>query len=77
MTDRLKGCFVAFDRDIREDDAETLINAIRCLRCVLSVETHVTDLGDWNARERVRLELWEKVRDVFFPERATEKRSNG
>ncbi len=67
MTDRLKGCFVAFDRDIREDDAEGILNAIRHLRGVAAVEKHVSDLGDWNARERVRHELWDQIRDVFWP----------
>jgi hypothetical protein len=42
MTDRLKGIYVAFDEDIRDDDAEPIIQAIRQIRHVLSVTPHVT-----------------------------------
>ncbi len=69
MTDRLKGCFVAFESDIREDDAESLINAIKHLRGVAAVNVDVADVEDWNARERVKHELWLKVYGAFFPER--------
>jgi hypothetical protein len=69
MTDSIKGCFIAFDHDIREDDVEPLINAIRCLKGVQSVEQHVADVEDWHARERVKGELWMKVYEAFFPER--------
>ena len=72
MTDRLKGVFVAFDEDIRVDDAEALINAIRCLRHVAAVEEHVTNLEDWNARVRIRHELWRQVHGVFFPTQETD-----
>jgi hypothetical protein len=61
MTDRLKGAWVAFDADIREDDAEALIEAIKQLRHVQAVEPSVSDPEDWMARERVRRELGEKL----------------
>jgi hypothetical protein len=32
MSDRLKGCIVSFDHDIREDDAEFYLNAIRAIK---------------------------------------------
>lgn len=61
MTTCIKGFWVALERDIREDDAEPLINAVKCLRGVQAVT--VTEAGheDWMARERVRLELSEKL----------------
>ena len=61
MTDRLKGCWVAFDRDIREDDAEQLIQVIRCLKGVLAVETSVTTFDDYSARVRVKRQILDKV----------------
>ena len=38
MTDRHAGYIVTLDRDIREDDAESTIAALRQIRGVLSVE---------------------------------------
>lgn len=66
MTDRIKGVFVAFERDIREDDVE-LIEAIKCLRGVIAVESHVANSDDWMARERIRRELGEKIWEVLYP----------
>jgi hypothetical protein len=65
MTDRLKGCWVAFSEDIRVDDAEGLLNAIRYLHGVESVEGSVSTPDDWMARERVRHELIRQLRDVL------------
>lgn len=67
MTDRIKGCWVAFDRDIRVDDAESLLSAIRQLRGVQSVGTHLATPDDYMNRERVRLELEEKILAVLRP----------
>ena len=43
MTDRHAGYIVTLDHDIREDDAETIINAIRALKFVATVEPVVSD----------------------------------
>lgn len=65
MTDRIKGVTVCFDRDIREDDAECLINAIKMIKGVASVESHVRDHNDWLARERVKSELKKSLYDTI------------
>lgn len=67
MTARIKGCWVAFERDVREDDAESLIGAIRQLRGVLAVEASVAEPADWIATERIRRELSEKLWAVLHP----------
>lgn len=67
MTDRLKGVWVAFDRDIRVDDAEATISAIKQIRGVLAVEPSVASLDDWIAQQRVRRELGDKLWDVLYP----------
>jgi hypothetical protein len=69
MTDRLNGVWVAFEKDIREDDAETTINAIRQIRGVLVVEKHVADPMAWIGEERVRQELGKKIFEILFPGR--------
>lgn len=68
MTDRLNGVFVVFDRDFRVDDAEPLINAIKQLRGVASVEWNVTDPADVVATVRARYELGEKLMKALYPE---------
>ena len=67
MTDRYHAFTVVLERDIRSDDAEAVINAIRQLRHVLSVEPHVVDVEDWAARERVRRELGQKLWEILYP----------
>jgi len=57
MTDRLKGVVVTFDHDIREDDAEGILNAIRHIKGVASVQPEVANLEDHMARVRVRGEM--------------------
>lgn len=67
MTDRFNSLTVVLDRDIREDDAEALLNAIRQLRGVLSVTGNVSDVGSHIAEERVRRELGDKLWEVLYP----------
>ncbi len=69
MTDRLKGVWVSFDRDIRTDDVEPLIEAIKCLRGVSDVKASVADSSDWMNRDRIRNELSEKIWEVLHPKR--------
>jgi hypothetical protein len=57
MTDRIHALTVVLEHDMRDDDVEGLIQAIRWLRGVLSVDLHVTDISDHTARERARTEL--------------------
>ena len=61
MTDRLKGCIVVFEREIRDDDAEEILNAIRALRKVLKVEPLIMHGNDYHAREMAKHELRQKL----------------
>ena len=61
MTDRLKGVLVTFDRDIREDDAEHILNAIRMVRGVQDVSPLVADHVDHLARVRIDAEWRERI----------------
>ena len=42
MTDRIHGCVVYFDRDIREDEVAPILDAIRHIRGVAVVSTNDT-----------------------------------
>lgn len=67
MTDRVKGLYVSLDRDIRDDDVESVMNAIRMVKCVSDVthENLVTDPADYFARDRIRGELMDVCYTVF------------
>ena len=65
MTDRLKGCTVAFEQDIRVDDATALLDAIRMLRGVVGVIGSTASSTDYLNRARIRQELADKLFKVL------------
>lgn len=65
MTDRIHALTVILDGDYRDDDVQTIVQAIQMIRGVSDVTTHVTDLQDHAARERVKTELREKLFDLL------------
>jgi hypothetical protein len=65
VSDRLKGCWVSFERDMRAEDAEAILDAIRALRGVAAAEVSVADHADWMARQRVKHEIGEKLRALY------------
>lgn len=69
MTDRYNTLTVALDRDIREDDAEHLIAAIKMLKGVLAVEGNLADHDAWLAEHRIRRDLSDKLWAVLYPEK--------
>jgi len=66
MTDRYHSLTVALDDDLRVDDAQRLIDAIRQLRGVADVAGNVADVGDWvaerRAQQRLQMRLWDVLR---------------
>lgn len=64
MTDRIRGVYVTFDKDYRDDDAEPILDAIRMIKGVVDVSPHVTDLSDHDARMKVRYQF---ASDVLEP----------
>lgn len=65
MTDRIHGLIVSLERDLRTDDCETIIQAIKSLRFVSDVKPLVVEPGDYLARDRVMAELRQKLFDVL------------
>jgi hypothetical protein len=68
MTDRICLLTVCLERDIREDDAQPLIDAIMMLKGVLRVETKVSDPTIWVAEQRALRALGDKVVNAVYPE---------
>ena len=75
MTDRFNALTVALEKDIRIDDAEGIMNAIRQLRGVISVSGNVADATSWAAEEpsrtlhinRAKRELVESIWHIIHP----------
>lgn len=67
MTERFHSLTVALTHDIREDDVEALMNAIRCLQGVVAVEGIVADPVSMMAEARALQELRAKLTGILFP----------
>ena len=61
MTDRHAGYIVILDKDIRSDDSEHTLNALRMVRGVISVEPVVSDIEVHIAEERAKVGLLTKL----------------
>jgi hypothetical protein len=61
MTDRFAALTVVLEGDIRSDDAQGLIEAIKHLRGVASVDPVVSDMNTHIARTLARQELTSKL----------------
>ena len=65
MTDRFNYLTVVLDENIRDDDAEVILNAIRCIKRVISVKGNVANPSDYTAEKRASLDLKRKMLEVF------------
>lgn len=68
MTNRFNILTVVLEREIREDDAEHLINAISMLKGVLKVKGNVSSPEDWMAQAKAKNELINKLWKVLNEE---------
>ena len=64
MTARIRSLTIALDEDIRTDDIECLVNAIKMMRNVLSVTTNEVNPNDWATESRVKLETAQKLTNL-------------
>ena len=62
MTDRVKGFTVTLEKDIRIDDFEVIMQAIRMIRGIADVEPSISTSEDHMNRQRIKYEL----RDKFY-----------
>ena len=61
MSDRYNCLIVVLEKDLKDEDAEPLIEAIKQFRGVLSVTPNVSDLTAHLAEKRVRWEIGAKL----------------
>lgn len=65
MTDRINSITVVLEDNMRVDDAESLIEAIRHLRGVVAASGNVIDPGNYAARMQAKNEMLEKLFKVL------------
>jgi len=65
MTDRIKGLTVALTHNIRDDDCQCIIDAIKMVKGVEGVEMHVADPMDYITKQQVKSELRDKIVEWF------------
>jgi hypothetical protein len=65
MSDRYNYLTVILEHDLKDEDAEPLIAAIKQLRGVLTVTPNVRDPGSLLVEQRARRELAEKLWQVL------------
>ena len=65
MTAKFNSLTIVLESDVREDDAQTLINAILMLKGVLSVEGNVSSVTDYVAESRVKTEVRNRLFEII------------
>ena len=64
MTDRYNCLTVTLVNDMREDDADALINAICTMKGVLSVHGNVTNPSEFSIQTKERIRLANKLNEL-------------
>ena len=65
MTDRIAGFVVSLAENLREDDAQETLTALRMIRGVVRVEPVVADPSQQIARSQAGAELLRRFRAIF------------
>lgn len=68
MTDRHAGYLVTLAKDVREDDAEAIVTALKMVKGVLTVEPITSDgeirIGYQRARREISTKIFELLREA-------------
>jgi hypothetical protein len=67
VSDRFHSLTVVLEQDIRDDDAESLMDGIRMMRGVLWVTGEVACPVSCMAEERARADLGKKLLAIVYP----------
>lgn len=65
MTNRLKWLTVVFENDVREDDAEVIINAIKLIKWVIDVSPAESTCEFHFEKQRLKYEYLTKISELF------------
>lgn len=67
MSDRINRITVVLEKDIRDDDCETILSAIKMIKGVISVKANVANSTDYMVEERAKHDLGQKILKVIYP----------
>jgi len=67
MTDRYHTLTVVLEENVRDEDARSLIDAIKHMRGVIAVDGVVADSTSYMAEERARFDLGQKLLKIIYP----------
>ncbi len=67
MTDRIHSITVVLEENIRVDDAERILDALRMVKGVISADGNIADSESYMAESRARTELGAKLFEVVYP----------
>ena len=66
MTDRIKGVLITFEKDIREDDTQPIIEALKMIKGVLTVKPYITGMEDYMLYQKghmdARMEMFDYLK---------------
>ena len=62
MTDRFKGFLITLEKEIREDDAENIITALKMIKGVQLVKPYVNGAQDWMMYEKG---VWDTRKEIY------------
>lgn len=65
MSNRINGLIIALDKDYREEDIESLKNAIMQLKGVISVKENIVSPDNFIISERIKSETREKIYNLY------------
>lgn len=65
MSNDIKGLYIAFNEDLKEEYVDKLIEAIKIFRGIGSVEKSVVNFDDFINRARFKTKLLQKLFDVI------------
>ncbi len=65
MTDRIIALTVVLDRELREDDCQNIIDAIKMVKGVARVTTEKSDASYYSALEQTKLDIKKKLFEVL------------
>lgn len=65
MTDRVKGLTITLAQDIRIDDVQPLMDAIKMMRGVVDVQPSIANSDDHINRSRIKWEIRSKIMEFI------------
>lgn len=65
MADRVFGFHVLLDKEYREDDIQTIIDAVKMIRGVKTVDVHISTADTWMAYAHARMDIAEKLFEIY------------